>query len=86
MKVPNTYLEKNFVFSVSLEPDEESSDPQQFEGFMNFLDNDLTNEERSVFFTKTLPNLATRALKIKDCRPKSGLHFSLQQQGITKIY
>ncbi|CAH1104562.1 unnamed protein product [Psylliodes chrysocephalus] len=66
--------------NVSLEPDEESSDPQQFEGFMNFLDNDLTNEERSVFFTKTLPNLATRALKIKDCRPKSGLHFSLQQQ------
>ncbi|CAG9854201.1 unnamed protein product [Phyllotreta striolata] len=66
--------------NVSLEPDEEIPDPQQFEGFMNFLDNDLTNEERSVFFSKTLPNIVTRALKIKDCRPKSGLRFSLQQQ------
>uniref|UniRef100_A0A6P7FKF7 poly(ADP-ribose) glycohydrolase n=1 Tax=Diabrotica virgifera virgifera TaxID=50390 RepID=A0A6P7FKF7_DIAVI len=66
--------------NVSLEPDEESIDPHQFAGFMNFLDNDLTNEERSTFFSKTLPNLATRALKIKECRPKNGLHFSLQQQ------
>ncbi|XP_056636959.1 uncharacterized protein LOC130901183 isoform X2 [Diorhabda carinulata] len=66
--------------NVSLEPDEEKVDPQQFAGFMNFLDNDLTNEERSVFFSKTLPNLAARALKIKECRPKNGLHFSLQQQ------
>ncbi|XP_074031145.1 uncharacterized protein [Leptinotarsa decemlineata] len=66
--------------NVSLEPDEDPVDPRQLAGFLNFLDNDLTNEERSTFFSKTLPNIASRALKIKELKPKGGLHFSLQQQ------
>lgn len=67
-------------FSVSLDPDEEFVNPQQFVELSNFLDNELTSEERSTFFSKTLPSIANRALRIKDLRPKSGLHFSLQQQ------
>ncbi|KAG5878658.1 hypothetical protein JTB14_015594 [Gonioctena quinquepunctata] len=67
--------------NVSLEPDEETVDPQQLAGFLNFLDNDLTNEERITFFSKTLPNIVSKALKIKELKPKGGLHFSLQQQG-----
>ncbi|KAJ8913560.1 hypothetical protein NQ315_017111 [Exocentrus adspersus] len=66
--------------NISLDPDEEVVDPQQFIGLLNFLDNDLTSEERSVFLSKTLPNMVDRALSIKDLRPKRGLHFSLQQQ------
>lgn len=65
---------------MSLDPDEEIVDPQQFIGLLNFLDNELTREERNLFFTKTLPSIANRALKMKDMRPKTGLHFSLQQQ------
>lgn len=69
------------AFSISLDPDEEIVDPQQFIGLLNFLDNELTSEERSVFFSTTLPCIVNRAMKIKDLRPKTGLHFSLQQQG-----
>ncbi|CAH1183134.1 unnamed protein product [Phaedon cochleariae] len=66
--------------NVSLEPDEETVDPKQFTRFQNFLDNDLTNAERNVFFSKTLPNMVSRALQLKELRPRGGLHFSLQQQ------
>lgn len=69
-----------FAHSVSLDPDEDTVDPQQFVGFLNFLDNDLSSEERSIFLSKTLPNMVNRALRIKELRPKRGLHFSLQQQ------
>lgn len=74
---------------MSLDPDEEVADPQQFVGLSNFLDNELTSEERSVFFNKILPTIVNRALRIKELKPKNGLHFSLQQQRkylITKIY
>lgn len=73
-------LTDNYIFSVSLDPDEDIVDPQQFVGLLNFLDNDLTCEERGIFFNKTLPCMINRALKIKELRPKNGLHFSLQQQ------
>ncbi|XP_018336624.1 uncharacterized protein LOC108745068 isoform X2 [Agrilus planipennis] len=67
-------------FSVSLDPDEEISEPEIFVGLLNFLDNDLTSEERCNFFNKTLPNMINRALNLKKWKPRGGLHFSLQQQ------
>lgn len=70
----------HFYFSVSLDPDEDISDPNQFVGLSNFIDNELTSEERTIFFSRTLPSIANRALKIKHLKPKTGLHFSLQQQ------
>ncbi|XP_064212913.1 uncharacterized protein LOC100142603 isoform X1 [Tribolium castaneum] len=66
--------------NVSLDPEEDTNDPDLFVGLLNFLDNDLTSEERSNFLNKTLPNIVKRALKLKDHKPKDGLHFSLQQQ------
>lgn len=66
--------------SISLDPDEDLPDPEQFVGLMNFLDNELTSEERSNFLNKTLPNMIKRALNLKQLKPKDGLHFSLQQQ------
>ncbi|XP_068904914.1 uncharacterized protein [Tenebrio molitor] len=68
------------IFSVSLDPEEDTTDPDTFVGFLNFLDNDLTSEERSNFLNKTLPSIVKRALKLKENKPKDGLHFSLQQQ------
>ncbi|XP_060518862.1 uncharacterized protein LOC132697396 isoform X2 [Cylas formicarius] len=66
--------------NISLDPEDDTADPEQFVGLLNFLDNDFTSEERSNFIKKTLPNITKRALMIKDFRPKGGLHFSLQQQ------
>ncbi|CAH1954116.1 unnamed protein product [Acanthoscelides obtectus] len=66
--------------NISLDPDEEEVDPQQFVGLQNFLDNDLNMEERDTFLKRTLPAIVKRALKIKDLKPKGGLRFSLQQQ------
>nr|CAI5833228.1 unnamed protein product [Callosobruchus analis] len=66
--------------NISLDPDEEDVDPQQFVGLLNFLDNDLDIEERSTFLNRILPAIVKRALKVKDLRPKGGLRFSLQQQ------
>ncbi|XP_063903078.1 uncharacterized protein LOC135122663 isoform X2 [Zophobas morio] len=68
------------ICNVSLDPEEDTNDPDIFVGLLNFLDNDLTSEERSNFLNKTLQNLIIRALKLKECKPKNGLHFSLQQQ------
>lgn len=65
---------------MSLDPDEDIADPHLFIGLLNFLDNDLNNEERSNFLNKTLPNVVRRALALKEYKPKGGLHFSLQQQ------
>ncbi|XP_076271227.1 uncharacterized protein LOC143203021 isoform X2 [Rhynchophorus ferrugineus] len=71
--------------SVSLDPDEETVNPEQFEGLYSFIENDMTDNERNVFLSKTLPNIAKRALMIKDLRPRNGFHFSLQQQDSTEI-
>jgi poly(ADP-ribose) glycohydrolase len=68
------------ICNVSLDPEEDTTDPDTFVGFLNFLDNDLTSEERSNFLNKTLPSIVKRALKLKENKPKDGLHFSLQQQ------
>ncbi|XP_045470669.1 uncharacterized protein LOC123677958 isoform X2 [Harmonia axyridis] len=71
---------KNLRIIISLDPDDENSEPNLFQGLKEFLENDLSNEERNNFFNRTLPNMVNRALKLKEYKPKGGLHFSLQQQ------
>lgn len=63
-----------------MDPDDDTPDPQQFVGLLNFLDNDMTIKERSDFLNKILPCMANRACDLRQYRPKNGLHFSLQQQ------
>ncbi|XP_066257056.1 uncharacterized protein [Euwallacea similis] len=66
--------------NVSLDPEDDTVDPDHFLGFLYFLHKDMTCEERGNFLNKTLPNIVRRALMIKELRPRSGIHFSLQQQ------
>ncbi|KAK5645685.1 hypothetical protein RI129_004149 [Pyrocoelia pectoralis] len=67
--------------NISLDPeDEERIERETFTDLSNFVDNDLTNEEKINFFNNTLPNIVNRAMNLKKWKPKSGLHFSLQQQ------
>lgn len=64
-----------------MDPDEEDiSDPELFVELLNFLDNEMTSEERSNFLNNTLQNIVNRALNLKRWKPRNGLHFSLQQQ------
>lgn len=77
------YVNLDFVFmlnSVSLDPDEDKRDTTIFDGFKNYLLNELSADESKHFRTVTLRNLAKRAQTLKSLRPPRGINFSLQQQ------
>lgn len=67
--------------NISLDPDEETSDPSMFLPLETFLEKDLSMEERRHFLEETFPAMVQRALQLKSLKPPGGLHFSLQQQG-----
>ncbi|XP_049856905.1 uncharacterized protein LOC126336855 isoform X1 [Schistocerca gregaria] len=66
--------------NISLDPDEEGTDDGLFEGLKTFLEEDLSIEEQNHFLGTTAPAMVQRALQLKQLKPPSGLHFSLQQQ------
>lgn len=66
--------------SISLDPEEDTTDPDIFTGLQTFFDNDMTYDERNTFFSSTLKTMVKRALNMKQWKPRGGLHFSLQQQ------
>lgn len=68
--------------SVSLDPEEDTVDPEQYMGFLRFVEEEMACEEKSNLLEQTLPNIATWALRIKELRPPDGVYFSLQQQGL----
>lgn len=71
---------------MSLDPEDDTVDPEQFVGFLDFLETEMSCEERSNFLNQTLPNIVKRALMIKELRPRRGVHFSLQQQSTVEFY
>lgn len=68
-------------FSISLDPDEDVQDPDLFVGLAKFVDDDLGQSERELFFKKTIPRMVDRAKALRATKPPHGLYFSLQQQG-----
>jgi len=68
--------------SVSLDPEEDTVDPEQYMGFLRFVEEEMTCEEKCNLLEQTLPNIVTWALRIKELRPPDGVYFSLQQQGL----
>ncbi|XP_071455534.1 uncharacterized protein [Hetaerina americana] len=67
--------------NVGLDPDDpDKPDPSVFSGLRSFLDRDMDQTVRQHFLTVTLPSIVHCALQMKQWRPPSGLHFSLQQQ------
>nr|XP_014283182.1 uncharacterized protein LOC106685156 isoform X3 [Halyomorpha halys] len=76
----DSMLKIHNMCNVGLEPEEiETSVEDVFSGLKDFLNNDLSDEERLGFYNFTLPCIAQRALDLKRLRPPSGLKFSLQQ-------
>ena len=60
-------------------------DPELFSGLATFLDNDLDTAERDQIFVNTIPRMVERAKALRSCKPPLGLHFSLQQQGNSRL-
>lgn len=60
-------------------------DPELFSGLATFLDNDLDTTERDQIFVNTIPRMVERAKALRSCKPPQGLHFSLQQQGNSRL-
>lgn len=50
------------------------------EGLEQFLEEELTEEERRHFLDNTIRIMVNKALHLKRWRPPKGLMFSLQQQ------
>nr|XP_033331431.1 uncharacterized protein LOC117223321 isoform X3 [Megalopta genalis] len=73
--------EQCLLKSISLDPEEDSQDPELFAELAAFLDKDLDSAEREHVLTKTIPRMVDRAKALRNCKPPQGLHFSLQQQG-----
>ncbi|XP_076228660.1 uncharacterized protein LOC116433644 isoform X3 [Nomia melanderi] len=73
--------EQCILKSISLDPEEDSQDPELFSGLASFLDADLDSAERGHVLGKTIPRMVERAKALRSCKPPQGLHFSLQQQG-----
>ncbi|XP_076662626.1 uncharacterized protein LOC143365911 isoform X4 [Halictus rubicundus] len=67
--------------NISLDPEEDSQDPEQFSELIAFLESDLDSAEREHVLAKTIPRMVERAKALRSCKPPQGLHFSLQQQG-----
>ncbi|XP_078039058.1 uncharacterized protein LOC144471154 isoform X1 [Augochlora pura] len=67
--------------NISLDPEEDSQDPELFSELATFLNKDLDSAEREHVLTKTIPRMVDRAKALRSCKPPHGLHFSLQQQG-----
>ncbi|XP_078039059.1 uncharacterized protein LOC144471154 isoform X2 [Augochlora pura] len=73
--------EQCLLKSISLDPEEDSQDPELFSELATFLNKDLDSAEREHVLTKTIPRMVDRAKALRSCKPPHGLHFSLQQQG-----
>uniref|UniRef100_A0A336LHU1 poly(ADP-ribose) glycohydrolase n=1 Tax=Culicoides sonorensis TaxID=179676 RepID=A0A336LHU1_CULSO len=69
--------------NVSLDPDEEERDAHLFDGLKNFVEGDLSADEKTHFVTQTVKTIAQHAKNLKTLRPPRGLSFSLQQQADT---
>lgn len=67
--------------SIGLDPDEEKSEEPLFANLHAFIERDMSPEEQGFLLGSTVPSMVQRALQLKQLKPASGLHFSLQQQG-----
>lgn len=67
-------------FSIGIDPEDDIKDPELMKGLEEFLQEELTDEERRTVLDNTIRIMVNRALHLKRWRPPKGLMFSLQQQ------
>ncbi|CAG5027653.1 unnamed protein product [Parnassius apollo] len=63
---------KNLVFSIGIDPDDDVKDPDLMKGLEKFLEDELSEEERRNFLDNTIRIMVNRALHLKRWRPPKG--------------
>lgn len=80
--ITQTKNDKTFhkYYSIGIDPEDDIKDPELMKGLEQFLEEEMTEEERRYFLDNTIRIMVNRALHLKRWRPPKGLMFSLQQQ------
>lgn len=71
-------------YSIGIDPEDDIKDSELMKGLEQFLEEEMTEEERRYFLDNTIRIMVNRALHLKRWRPPKGLMFSLQQQSELK--
>ncbi|XP_023940123.1 uncharacterized protein LOC112047282 isoform X2 [Bicyclus anynana] len=79
-KLTASMLKIHDMCNIGIDPDDDVRDPDLMKGFQQFLEEELSDEERRTFLDNTIRIMVNRALHLKRWRPPKGLMFSLQQQ------
>ncbi|XP_059049225.1 uncharacterized protein LOC131844374 [Achroia grisella] len=79
-KLTANMLKIHDMCNIGIDPDDDVRDPDLMKGLEKFLEEELTESERSHFLDNTIRIMVNRALHLKRWRPPKGLVFSLQQQ------
>ncbi|XP_031769648.1 uncharacterized protein LOC113523100 isoform X2 [Galleria mellonella] len=79
-KLTANMLKIHDMCNIGIDPDDDVKDPDLMKGLEKFLEEELTEDERSHFLDNTIRIMVNRALHLKRWRPPKGLMFSLQQQ------
>ncbi|XP_026323757.1 uncharacterized protein LOC113233028 isoform X2 [Hyposmocoma kahamanoa] len=80
VKLTASMLKIHDMCNIGIDPDDDIKDPELMKGLENFLEEEMTEEERRYFLDNTIRIMVNRALHLKRWRPPKGLMFSLQQQ------
>ncbi|XP_068628369.1 uncharacterized protein [Battus philenor] len=80
VKLTASMMKIHDMCNIGIDPDDDIKDPDLMKGLEQFLDEELTDEERRNFLDNTIRIMVNRALHLKRWRPPKGLMFSLQQQ------
>ncbi|XP_013148703.1 PREDICTED: uncharacterized protein LOC106111229 isoform X2 [Papilio polytes] len=80
VKLTASMLKIHDMCNIGIDPDDDIKDPDLMKGLEQFLEEELSEEERRNFLDNTIRIMVNRALHLKRWRPPKGLMFSLQQQ------
>ncbi|CAB3231394.1 unnamed protein product [Arctia plantaginis] len=80
VKLSASMLKIHDMCNIGIDPDDDIKDPELLKGLEQFLEEEMTEEERRHFLDNTIRIMVNKALYLKRWRPPKGLMFSLQQQ------
>ncbi|XP_047543771.1 uncharacterized protein LOC125075928 isoform X3 [Vanessa atalanta] len=79
-KLMGSMLKIHDMCNIGIDPDDDIKDPELMKGLEEFIEEEMTEEERRNFLDNTIRIMVNKALHLKRWRPPKGLMFSLQQQ------
>ncbi|XP_053600912.1 uncharacterized protein LOC128669814 isoform X1 [Plodia interpunctella] len=82
-KLTGNMLKIHDMCNIGIDPDDDVKDPDLMKGLEQFLEEEMSENERIHFLDNTIRIMVNRALHLKRWRPPKGLMFSLQQQSDT---